>query len=340
MSSLNIDAFEHKTEGLERGFPFIFNSTPMKELIPSPYIEVGIDLSKDKLDVAFDGKMISVSNDTKGIHSLFLKLSYLQESYRLNCEATGPYSRILVGECLKSKIPISIVNPCSVRNFARASGQVAKTDKIDALLIARYAKTFNPELVGDTWFQKIRLSQFLQRIDFLTATRARCKASLDSYNDPEILKEIRREICALDKRIETYQAKIDREISQNKELNERREKLKEIKGVGENTSTTLIITVPELGSMNRKEVAALFGLAPMNKDSGRVTGKRMIKHGRSRPRRALYMAALSACRHHPSLSQYYKKIRENGKPAKVALVAIARKLAIMLNTSLKIPSQT
>lgn len=312
----------------------------MKEFTPSPYIEVGIDLSKDKLDVALNGKIIAVSNDTKGINTLFSKLSALQEPYRLNCEATGPYSRLLVGLSLKGKIPISIVNPRAVRSFARAAGQLAKTDQIDALLIARYAKTFNPELVGDAWFGKMRLSQFLQRIDFLTATRARCKASLDSYDDPEILKEIRREISALDKRIETYQAKIDREISQNKELNARREKLKEIKGVGENTSTTLVITMPELGSMNRKEVAALFGLAPMNKDSGKVTGKRMIKHGRSRPRRALYMAALSACRHHPTLSQYYKKIRENGKPAKVALVAIARKLAIMLNTSLKVSSQT
>ena len=312
----------------------------MNALPPSPYIEVGIDLSKDKLDVAYAGKLTSVPNDLKGVEQLLQKLSELDEPYRLNCEATGPYSRTLVASCLKKEIPISIVNPRAVRNLARASGKLAKTDELDALLIARYAKTFNPPLLDQSWFTKIRLSQLLQRIDFLTSSRARCKASLDSYNDPEILTEIRREIRALDKRIAGYQAKIDLEIGKNTKLNERRERLLKCKGVGPATSTVLVVTLPELGSLNRKEIAALCGLAPINRDSGRVSGKRMIQAGRSRPRRALYMAALSASRFHPSLSEHYRKLRENGKPAKVALTAIARKLAIMLNTSLKVSAQT
>lgn len=312
----------------------------MNALPPSPYLEVGIDLSKDKLDVAYAGKLTSVPNDAKGIASLLQKLEELTEPYRINCEATGPYSRVLVASCLNRSIPISIVNPRAVRNLARASGKLAKTDELDALLIARYSKTFNPPLLDESWFTKIRLTQLLQRIDFLTSSRSRCKASLDSYNDPEILSDIRREIRALDKRIAAYQAKIDSEISKNSELNERRELLLRCKGVGPATSTALVVTLPELGTLNRKEVAALCGLAPMNRDSGRVSGKRMIQAGRSRPRRALYMAALSASRFHPSLSEHYRKLRDNGKPAKVALTAIARKLAIMLNTSLKVSSST
>ena len=312
----------------------------MNALPPSPYLEVGIDLSKDKLDVAFAGKLTSAPNDKKGIQSLLKQFESLNEPFRLNCEATGPYSRLLVASCLEQQIPISIVNPRAVRNLARASGKLAKTDELDALLIARYAKTFNPALLTDSWFTKIRLTQLLQRIDFLTSSRARCKASLDSYNEPEILADIRKEIRALDKRIASYQAKIDAEISKNKDLNSRRENMLQFKGVGPVTATALVVTLPELGSLNRKEVAALCGLAPMNRDSGRVTGKRMIQAGRSRPRRALYMAALSASRYHPSLSEHYRKLRENGKPAKVALTAIARKLAIMLNTSLKVSEAT
>ena len=312
----------------------------MNPIPPSPYLEVGIDLSKDKLDVVLPSGLVSFSNDSKGVINLFQKLKTLSEPYRLSCEATGPYSRLLVSCCLKRRIPISIVNPSAVRNLARASGKLAKTDELDARLIARYSKTFNPPLLDDSWFTRIKLSQLLQRIDFLTATRARCKASLDSYQDPKILADIRREIRALDKRIEAYQTQIDAEISSNAMLQQRRDLMLQHKGVGPITSTALIVTLPELGSLNRKEVAALCGLAPINRDSGRTSGKRRIQAGRSRPRRALYMAALSASKHHPSLSEHYRQLREHGKPAKVALTAIARKIAIMLNTSLKLCSQT
>ena len=312
----------------------------MNPLPPSPYLEVGIDLSKDRLDVALSGKLLSVPNDRKGIASLLDHIASLSEPYRLSCEATGPYSRLLIACCLRRKIPVSIVNPRAVRSLARASGRLAKTDGLDAMLIARYSKAFNPPLLDDSWFTRTKLSQLLQRIDFLTSSRARCKASLDSYDDPRILADIRREILALDRRIEAYQAQIDSEITANVQLDQRRNLMLRFKGVGPATSTALIVTMPELGSLNRKEVAALCGLAPINRDSGRMSGKRMIQAGRSRPRRALYMAALSASKHHPSLSQHYQQLRDKGKPAKVALTAIARKLVIMLNTSLKAAQQT
>lgn len=338
MGSLHEGALEHNTEGSGRGFPTNMKST--MNPTTSPYNEVGIDVSKDRLDVVSDGKPESFTNDSKGIRSLLSRFEDPEGAFRLSCEATGPYSRLLVANCLERGVPVSIVNARAVRNLARASGKMAKTDGLDALLIARYAKTFDPPLLTRSWFTRVRLAQLLQRIDFLTSSRTRCKASLDSYDDPEILSDIRREIRTLDRRIASYRARIDAEIGKNANLAERRERMARLKGVGPVTATALVVTMPELGSLNRKEVAALCGLAPMNRDSGRSTGKRMIQAGRSRPRRALYMAALSASRFHPTLSEHYRKLKEGGKPPKVALTAIARKLAIMLNTSLKPSSQT
>lgn len=340
MSSLSRNALEHNTEETEREFPPQPESIAMNQSTPSTFLEIGIDLSKDKLDVIGGGPRRSYANNRQGIDSLLDELQRCPGPLRVSCEATGGYSRLLIASCLRADIPVSLLNPREVRSLARASGRLAKTDELDAELIARFAKTFNPSCLDHTWFVRQQLSQLLQRRDFLISSRARCKASLDSYEDPSIKAEIRREIRALDRRIDSYQEKIDSLIQADEHLARKRAALSKVTGVGPAVSVALLITLPELGSLNRNQAAALTGLAPINRDSGRMRGKRMIQAGRPRPRRALYMAALSASRFHPGLSEFYRQLRERGKPAKVALTAVARKLAILLNTNLKQLAET
>ena len=326
---------EHKTEAPRGGeFPIQYQLKIMSTY--STYLEVGVDLSKRKLDVFLDGSFHSLLNSASGVKSLIKLIRSQTHTARISCEATGVYSRKLVQGCLHAEIPISILNARAVRNFARASGRLAKTDELDAALIARYAHTFDPPCLDNSWIKRERFLQLLQRLDFLTVSRARCKTSLESYTDSSIKSEINREIKALDRRIDTYQGEINKLISDDQNLARRRSILNSVKGIGPATSVTLVITLPELGELNRRQAAALVGLAPINRDSGAARGRRMIQAGRSRPRKALYMAALSASRFNPLFSHYYHQLRERGKQAKVALTAVARKLLIHLNTQIKI----
>jgi len=302
-------------------------------------IEVGVDLGKETFDACLSGSVRTWPNSPSGIRRFLDHLATLDRPVRVSCEATGGYTRRLVLACLHRTIPIALLNARNVRAFARATGCLAKTDRIDAGIIARYAETFDPPVLDPSWEREERLRQFHQRLDALIDARARCRTSLEFYDDPEIRTEINREIAALGKRIETYQARIDHHIAEDQEMSRKREILRRTTGVGPAVSTTLLVTFPELGTLNRKQAAALAGLAPMNRDSGAARGRRTIQAGRSKPRKALYMAALTAAHRNPMFAPQYKQFIDRGKPVKVALCAIARKLLVYLNTQLKMELQ-
>jgi transposase len=303
------------------------------------YLEIGVDLGKQSFDASINGSCRTWPNTPAGINRFLKHLQSLNRPVRVSCEATGGYTRRLVVTCLHQGIPIALLNARSVRAFARATGCLAKTDRIDAGIIARHAATFDPPTLDAAWEREERLRQFHQRLDALIDARARRRTSLEYYDDPEIRAEIKREITALGKRIETYQARIDHHIAEDATLARKREIMRRTIGVGPATSTTLAVTFPELGTLNRKQAAALAGLAPMNRDSGAARGRRTIQAGRSKPRKALYMAALTAAHRNPMFIPQYQQLIARGKPVKVALCAIARKLLVHLNTQLKEATQ-
>jgi transposase len=300
---------------------------------PSPFEEVGVDGSKLKLDCALDDKIVIVPNTDAGIARMLGRAR--APGVRVSLEATGAYTRKLIKACLKGEIPVSLLNARYVRNYARAGGQLAKTDAIDARVIGAYSKDYDPKLLGKEWVEQEALQQNHKRLDGLIATRAERKTSLEYYSQPDIRAEIKREINALTKRIDTYKKKIALKIADDDAKQRDKEAMETITGVGVATSTALIVHLPELGTLNRREAAALAGLAPMNRDSGKAKGRRTIQAGRGEPRKALYMAALTAAHRNPMFSPFYKKLIAAGKPVKVALTAVARKLLILINTTLK-----
>lgn len=302
----------------------------------SKSIEVGVDLGKASFDASIAGDCRTWPNTPSGIRRFLDHLSSLGQPLRVSCEATGAYTRQLVLACLRRGIPIALLNARSVRAFARATGCLAKTDRIDAEIIARHAATFDPPPLDTSWEHRERLHQFHQRLDALIDARSRCRTSLEYYDDAEIRAEIRREIAALGKRIASYQARIDHYIDEDPAMRHKRDILRHAIGVGPAVSMALVVTFPELGSLNRKQAAALAGLAPMNRDSGAARGRRTIQAGRSKPRKALYMAALTAAHRNPMFASQYQQLIARGKPVKVALCAIARKLLIYLNSQLKV----
>lgn len=301
----------------------------------SDFLEAGVDLGKASFDAAIADTCRTWPNTPGGVRSFLDELQRTERAIRVSCEATGGYTRLLVTACLQRRIPVSLLNARNVRSFARATGRLAKTDRIDARMIARHAATFHPPVIDGQWIEQDRLKQFHQRMQALIESRARCKASLEYYSEPSIRAEIRREIAALTRRIGSYEAAIRKSIEADDAMRRKSERLREVIGVGPSVSATLLVTFPELGTLNRRQAAALAGLAPMNRDSGAARGRRTIQAGRSKPRRALYMAALTAAHRNPMFMPFYQQLIHRGKPVKVALTAVARKLLVHLNTILK-----
>lgn len=236
---------------------------------------------------------------------------------------------------LEAGLPVSIANPRAVRDFARCQGRLAKTDRIDAQTIAAFAAAINPAVLGGDWNRRRHFADLFSRMRSLVALAAGQKASLRQTRDRRILAEIRSTIAMLGRKVAAYEKELDALVNSDAELRSRMEKMTAIKGVGKRTGLALLATMPELGSLNRQEAAALAGLAPMNRDSGKMRGSRHIQAGRAPARTALYMAAVVASRFHPTLKTFYQKLRQAGKTARQAFCAVARKLLIQINTSLK-----
>ena len=297
---------------------------------------VGIDVSKHKLDAYYNGNYICVANSTKGLIKLnkLFKKEVLQgnEIALITCEATGGYEKKLVDFMFSNKLPIHTANPLRVRRFAESKGLFAKTDKIDAQVIAEYSEIMKPEADSKLrTAEENSLAEKIKRRDQLIGDKTREGLRLDKELSPETKKSIKSHIKWLDKEIGKIEEAI-KNIQKNELINKKFELLTSIPAIGKITAMTLIAYLPELGKYDKKKLAALVGLAPFARESGKYKGMRFIRAGRGILRKALYMAALSAVRHYKEMKELYSRLRTKGKAAKLALIAVARKLLHVANS--------
>lgn len=296
---------------------------------------VGIDISKTRLDIAVRplGIAFGVDHDEAGIVILIERLrQHLPALVVL--EATGGLEVMVASALAAAELPVVVVNPRQVRDFAKATGRLAKTDAIDAQVLAQFADAVRPALrpLPDASTQALAalLTRRRQIVDMLTAETNR----LGSASRP-----IRHEIQTHIQWLECQVAKLDKELSQTIRSSPvwraKDRLLQSMPGVGPVLATTLLASVPELGTLNRRQAAALVGVAPLNRESGAWRGKRLVGGGRAPVRAVLYMGALVASRHNPVLKAFYQRLRQAGKAPKVALTACMRKLLTMLNAMLK-----
>jgi len=303
----------------------------------TPILYVGLDVAKLTLELHLAGQTHSLTNDPKGHTQLCQKL---QSHPRVHvvCEATGGYEQPVVRALHAADVPISIVEAGRVRYFARAQGQRAKTDPIDAAVLAEYGATFQPPAALPASAQQQQLAALAQRRRQLLQLLTNERNHAEHYTDAFCGRQSRQLIKALEKQIAQCDEAIAALIDQDAELARKAKRLAAIPGVGPVVASTLLAEMPELGQLTNATVAALAGVAPYNRDSGSQTGRRSIGGGRRIVRGALYMASLSAVRHDRIFKEFYTRLRAAGKPAKVALTAVMRKLIILINRLLKNPN--
>jgi transposase len=296
---------------------------------------VGIDVSKGRLDVCEgeQGEAWEVGNDAKGIARLVERMQALQPEL-IVLESTGGLEWAAMTELYSAGLAVALVNPGRVKDFARSIGLLAKTDKLDARLLARFAEAVKPNATRLPDEQEKHLiglvSRRRQLLEMLVAEQNRLNsARLSSrVNLEEHIRWLQKALDDLDKEIQTY-------VRQSELWKDKAERMQSIPGVGPVTSSTLLAELPELGQLDRKKIAALVGVAPFNNDSGPRRGKRRVKGGRSGVRNVLYMAALSASRYNPVLRAFYQQLIQRGKEKKVALTACMRKLLTFLNAMIR-----
>ncbi len=296
---------------------------------------IGIDVGKAKHDVNVVGKkrVREWANDPAGREQLS-EWVVKQEPKLVVLEATGGYEAALVSELLEREIEVAIVNPTRVRAFARAEGLLAKTDKIDARMIARFGALMKPKPQARREQAQVELSQWVTRRRQVVEMRVAEKNRLDTA-PAGIRSDIERHIEWMTTEIEALERLINQAIIDNPVWREIARRLDTAPGIGPITASTLVAELPELGHLNRQKIAALVGVAPFNRDSGKWRGKRHIFGGRSAVRSVLYMATLSAITHNPVIKTFYQRLLAKGKLKKVALTACMRKLLVILNAMVK-----
>jgi transposase len=297
---------------------------------------VGIDIGKDRLDVHIRplGQHLVVGNDLAGLAQLATRLEADPPSL-IVLEASGGYERLAVIALLERGLPVAVVNPRQTRKFAAAVGRLAKTDKIDAAVLAHFADAIRPAPRAVVEGTLDRLQTLLARRRQLAVMTNAEKQRLGKADDPIARRSLKAMLTSLDRQLAVIDKAIGRLIEADPALADKLERLKSVPGIGDVSACTLIAELPELGHASRHQIAALTGVAPINRDSGRYRGKRRIQGGRVEVRAPLYMATLVAVRHNPVIRPFYRRLRAAGQPAKVALVACMRKLVIMLNAMLR-----
>jgi len=296
---------------------------------------VGIDVSKETLDVAVRPKeeRWQTKNTEEAFAELIARVEVLEPELII-IEATGGLERAVVSAMAEAGLPVVVINPRQTREFARATGRLAKTDEIDADDLAFFGEAIRPEVrpLPDAAVEKLCAlnARRQQLVEMLTAERNRLGTAL-----PPARPSLREHIRWLEREKERVESELERHVGENLTLRRKFKILCSAKGVGPATSFTLLSKLPELGTVNRKEIAALAGVAPFNRDSGKWRGKRTTWGGRASVRSVLYMAALSASQHNPVIRAFYERLLEAGKPKKVALTACMRKLLVILNAMLK-----
>ena len=298
-------------------------------------VYVGVDIAKNTLDLAVSNskETSQFKNDHEGITSAVRYIAGLKPA-RIILEATGKYEIPLAAELQANRLPVVIVNPRQVRDFAKATGVLAKTDSIDAKILALFGLQIKPEirLLPDAQAREMSslLARRRQLIEMLTAENNRLLQA-----DISVRPGIKIHIKWLEEAISAINDALDRQIQSSPSWHEKDDLLKSVPGVGKVVSTTLLIELPELGILNRRKIAALVGVAPLNRDSGTLRGKRTVWGGRAKLRAVLYMAALVGVRCNPVLAAFYQRLLKAGKAKKVALVACMRKLLTILNAMIQ-----
>ena len=296
---------------------------------------VGIDVSKDKLDLAMWGeqKCVEIANSKKGIKQLVKQMLGLAPTL-IVVEATGGYEEAVVLALFEAGVPVALVSPQRVRQYARAKGRLAKTDQIDAQVLADFGKQLQPRLFVGKSVERRRLSALLGRRkqlnEMLQAEKNRLRTK-----DLSMQRSIGRVVKCLKAELNTVDQEIEQFLHQHQELEAQEKLLRTAKSIGRVTAATLLADLPELGQLDRKEIAALVGVAPMNRDSGRKRGYRKTQGGRPDVRSALYMAALTGIRYNPILKTQYEHLVQRGKEKKVALTACMRKMLTILNAMMR-----
>ncbi len=313
---------------------------------PQREVHVGIDVSKRALDVCIlhedahqeeGGESFVVSNNQEGIQEILSRLEGASVELAV-MEATGRYERLAATMLAASSISVAIVNPRQARDFAKAIGRLAKTDKIDAFVLARFARAFaravEPRSSVIPEQEAVALQGILarrrQHIEMLVSENNRLKMA-----SKPLAKRIRAHVQWLHKEIERIDGDLDRAIEENAAFKANEALLRSVPGVGRVLSRTLLAELPELGTITHKRLCALVGVAPFNRDSGQRSGKREAWGGRAPVRAVLYMSALVATRHNPAIKEFYERLLSAGKPKKVALVACMRKLLTILNALMR-----
>jgi transposase len=298
-------------------------------------VYLGVDIAKSHLDAAIGEEKRRFSNDTIGHRELIRWVKQTKAPIQVICESSGGYERRLVQAVAQAGIRISLVQANRVRQFARAGGILAKTDRIDAEMLCGFGRVMRPQTVTAATLEQEHLRELESQRRHLTHLLVMEQNRGARVSDACVVRLNRSLINQIKKQIEKLDLLIKEHIEQSPRLSAKAEKLISIKGIGLRTAALLLAQMPELGQLNRREVAALVGVAPFNRDSGKMRGKRAIYGGRRFVRHGLYMAAMVAARHNPILREFYQRLRAAGKPAKLALTATMRKLLIVLNSSLK-----
>ncbi|HKN68395.1 MAG TPA: IS110 family transposase [Gemmatimonadaceae bacterium] len=300
---------------------------------------VGIDVAKAELVVATGsvGTVITRSNDEQGVRALVAELLPLAPE-RVILEATGGYELLCVGALAAAQLPVVVVNPRQVREFAKATGQLAKTDRIDAQVLALFGERVQPPVraLPDEHARELEavLTRRRQLLEMRQAERNRL-AQLVGHRTRSIKQSLKKHIAYLERELAMSDTELGQMIRASPVWRERDALLQSVPGIGPVVARTLVAELPELGQLNRRAIAKLVGVAPLNRDSGTWRGKRAIYSGRASVRAALYMAALVAARRNPVLKAYYQRLLARGKAKKVALVACMRKLLTILTHMLR-----
>ncbi len=298
-----------------------------------PY--VGIDVSKDQLDIAVrpTGETWSMPNDASGITEVVQRVAQLHPKLVV-LEATGGLQMPVAAALASAGLPLAMVNPRQVRDFARATGKLAKTDQLDAQVLAHFAEAVRPTPYPLPDAQTQELTALLTRrhqvVEMLTAEKNRLRTTRES-----VRQRVQDHIRWLEQELADLDDDLERALRESPLWRGKDNLLRSVPGIGRVLSITLLADLPELGTLSRHQIAALVGVAPLNRDSGRFWGKRTVWGGRARVRAALYMAALTATRYNPIIKAFYRRLCGVGKARKVALTACMRKLLIILNSMVK-----
>jgi len=299
-------------------------------------VYVGIDVAKDSLHVATSPDIIKTClPNTPDGHRQLCQLLNTHTIALVVLEATGGYERPVTAELLTASLPVVVVNPRQVRDFARGIGQLAKTDPIDAAVLAQFAQIVQPTPKTHATAQTAELTELVRRRRQLSDLRTQESNRLETITNKDVRQSIKKMIDTLDSHIAKIDKRIRKHIDSDDNFKTKDNIIQSTPGVGPQTSAMLIANLPELGNLNRQQIAALAGLAPWDRSSGKWDGKAHIWGGRKDVRGVLYMAAFNACRFNPVIKKMYHRLTENGKPYKVVLTACMRKLLIILNTMIR-----